>query len=140
MMRLCVIILVLGMSSCSFESKSNLPLITVIKLHSLEEEKELNYEGFEKLIDFESVYGNCENDTLSAKECWCEIVKFQYSLARDKKITNNNRYYDYKIESFTRDDLGYVTFLKEGKGERFILEYRKGNWVIVKRERLPIVK
>lgn len=133
-MRYYIIVLIFAACSRIHVSKLATPLITVIKLHSIEEDNELYYKGLDELIDFESVYGTFKNDTLSAKQCWEQIVTFQYKLARDKKFTNNNRYYNYDIEQQIDGTQSFVTFTKNGKGEKFTLQYRGKKWVISKRE------
>ena len=96
------------MLSCT-ENKSTIletPFVTVVKLVSAEQS--LAFEEAIQYIDVIQVYSklgleNPESD-------WKRTIKLQYNLGKDKKISNDFKYYDYNIEETITENNAVVCF------------------------------
>lgn len=108
------------------------PLVTVIKLISAE--SLADFDEAKKFIDLEKVYSN-HPDTLSAEQAWKNQVLFFYNISKDKKFTNNFKYYDYNIKETKDGDRAKVIFesiLPEKVINRIVYDLNLYNksWVI----------
>ena len=83
------------------------PLATVIKLISAE--SFADFDEAKKYIDYEKVYSG-HTDTLSAEQAWRSQVLFFYNLGKDKKFTNNFKYYNYNIKEEQNEENAEVVF------------------------------
>ena len=110
------------MLSCT-ENKSTIletPFVTVVKLVSAEQS--LAFEEAIQYIDVIQVYSklgleNPESD-------WKRTIKLQYNLGKDKKISNDFKYYDYNIEETnTNSSIKKITYGLEKRQNRWIVIY-----------------
>jgi hypothetical protein len=83
------------------------PLAIVIKLISAE--SLANFDEAKKYIDVEKVYSN-GIDTLSAEQAWKNQVLFFCNIGKDKKFTNNFKYYNYIIKEEQKGENAEVVF------------------------------
>jgi outer membrane cobalamin receptor len=83
------------------------PLAIVIKLISAE--SFANFDEAKKYIDVKKVYSN-DIDTLSAEQAWKSQVLFFYNIGKDKKFTNNFKYYNYLIKEEQKGENAEVVF------------------------------
>jgi hypothetical protein len=83
------------------------PLTTVIKLISAE--SFADFEEAKKYIDIEKVYSG-HTDTLSADQAWKNQVLFFYNIGKDRKFTNNFKYYNYIIKEEQKGENAEVVF------------------------------
>ncbi len=83
------------------------PLATVIKLIS--SESFADFEEGKKYIDLTKVYSN-NIDSLSPEQAWKNQVLFFYNIGKDKRFTNNFKYYNYSIREEQRGENAEVIF------------------------------
>ncbi|MCX6206176.1 MAG: hypothetical protein NTZ19_07995 [Bacteroidetes bacterium] len=83
------------------------PLAIVIKLISAE--SLANFEEAKKYIDIEKVYSS-NIDTLSAEQAWKNKTLFFYNIGKDKKFSNNFKYYNYIIKEEQNRENAEVVF------------------------------
>ena len=129
-----IIISALIMLSCT-ENKSTIletPFVTVVKLVSAEQS--LAFEEAIQYIDVIQVYSklgleNPESD-------WKRTIKLQYNLGKDKKISNDFKYYDYNIEETITENNAVVCFKAMNtnssiKKITYGLEKRQNRWIVI---------
>lgn len=91
-----IVAILLSLSSCSTQRKFEV-LSTVIKLQSAESMN--NLEEAQKYIDVDKTYNKISmKEGKPAFQLWKEYLNFSYSLAQDKKFTNNFAYFEYDIK------------------------------------------
>jgi hypothetical protein len=83
------------------------PLATVIKLISAE--SFADFEEGKKYIDVEKVYPK-NIDSLSPEQAWRNQVLFFYNIGKDKKFTNNFKYFNYTIREEEKGENAEVIF------------------------------
>jgi len=101
-------IVLLALISCDSKmSQIESPLAIVIKLISAE--TLADFDEAKKYIDLDKVYSN-HIDTLSAEQAWRNQVLFFYNIGKDKKFTNNFKYYNYIIKEEQKEENAKVIF------------------------------
>jgi hypothetical protein len=110
------------------------PLAIVIKLISAE--SLANFDEAKKYIDVEKVYSN-NIDTLSAEQAWKNQVLFFYNIGKDKKFTNNFKYYNYIIKEEQKEGNAEVVFESVHPEESiskiiYTLTFHDKTWVVVR--------
>lgn len=129
-----IVISMLIMFSCA-ENKSAIletPFVTVVKLISAEQG--LAFDEAIQYIDVIQVYSKLGSENPEAD--WKELLKFQYNLSKDKKFTNDFKYYDYDIEETVTDNNAVVCFKAKDvnssiKKITYGLEQRQNKWVVI---------
>jgi len=130
----CIIIVVLMMFSCA-ENKATIletPFVTVVKLVSAEQS--LAFDEAKQYIDVIQVYSRLGSE--NPETDWKELLKFQYNLGKDKKFTNDFKYYDYDIEETVTDNNAVVCFKAKDinssiKKITYGLEKRQDKWIVI---------
>jgi hypothetical protein len=113
----------------------NSPLATVIKLNAAE--SLMNFDEARKYQDVDKIYGkDTGGDKLSAEDVWKEKLEFFYNLGKDKKFTNQWKYFDYDIvEKITNNTAEVILKSKDQEANlqeiRYKLEMRQGSWIVV---------
>ena len=102
-----ILILMVLVSCNNKTSQIESPLAIVIKLISAE--SLADFDEAKKYIDLEKVYAS-HPDTLSAEQAWKSQVLFFYNIGKDKKFTNNFKYYDYIIKEELKEKNAEVVF------------------------------
>lgn len=133
-LKYCIIISALIMFSCT-ENKSTIletPFVTVVKLISAEQS--LAFEEAIQYIDVIQVYSKLGLENPEAD--WKEMIKLQYNLGKDKKLSNNFKYYDYNIEETITENNAVVCFKAKNtnssiKKITYGLEKRQNRWIII---------
>ena len=108
------------------------PFVTVVKLVSAEQS--LDFDEAIQYIDVLQVYSKLGSENPEAD--WKELIKFQYNLGKDKKISNDFGYYNYDIEETITGSNANVCFKAKDinssiKKITYGLEKRQSQWVVV---------
>lgn len=122
------------MFSCA-ENKATIletPFVTVVKLVSAEQS--LAFDEAKQYIDVIQVYSRLGSE--NPETDWKELLKFQYNLGKDKKFTNDFKYYDYDIEETVTDNNAVVCFKAKDinssiKKITYGLEKRQDKWIVI---------
>ena len=125
--------------SCGKNASSvNSPLVSIIKLQSSEVLEE--FDEAKKYQDINKLYGKyAEELSVSPEKYWMDYVTSKNKLGRDKKFTNQVKYFDYNIEEFINGDESRVIFNSRDKSDRmqaiiYDLKLVNSNWVLQKIE------
>lgn len=133
MKNLIIIILVILSVNCKGQDNrmKNSPIVTVIKLQSAE--SLLNFEEAKKYIDLKKVFKDNPESTDVEKE-WKEMITFFYNLGKDKKFTNQFKYYDYNIIELIDESKAEVKFIpidQDSKKIFYSLELKNNTWIVI---------
>jgi hypothetical protein len=132
------LVLILLMSCNNKISRVNSPLASIIKIQSSEALGDFNeakrYQNINKL------YGEYGKEfSISPEKYWIDYVVANNKLARDKKITNQVKYFNYDIEEDINGDKSKVTFNNKNKSDRvqaiiYDLKWVDSIWMLQKVE------
>ena len=108
------------------------PFVTVVKLVSAEQC--LAFDEAMQYIDVIQVYSKLGSE--NPIEDWEKLIKFEYNLGKDKKFTNDFKYYNYDIEETVTDNNVVVCFKAKDdnasiKMITYGLEKRQKKWIVV---------
>ena len=101
----------------------------MVKLISAEQD--LFYDEAKQYIDVAQVYTKLGSE--NPEEDWKQWIKFQYNIGKDKKFSNNFRYFEYNIEENVMGNNASVCFknTKINKTITYRLEKRQKKWIVV---------
>jgi len=127
-------IFTLIMFSCT-ENKNTIletPFVVVVKLVSAEQD--LYFDEAKKYIDIVQVYKKIGSK--NPEEDWKKLIKFQYNIGKDKKISNNFGYYQYDIEETILENKAKVCFKRKKDNKKsseiiYGLERRQNKWIVI---------
>ena len=130
-----MIFLIASSVSCKgqYSNMGDTPLVTVIKLQSAE--ALLNFEEAKKYIDLEKVFEENPESNDVEKE-WKEMLTFFHNIGKDKKFTNQLKYFNYDIREEIKGNKAEVSFAAYNKEAHikeiiYSLDKLKDRWRVI---------
>ncbi|HVY74264.1 MAG TPA: hypothetical protein VG890_05505 [Puia sp.] len=119
--------------SCQYKKTSSInpPLATVVKVNAAE--AFMDFEEAKKYQDINEIYSKV--DKQNPEKAWKEMVTFFYNLSKDKKFTNQWKYYNYDITENINNKNAEVILKSKNKEALFQtitykLDLRQSVWII----------
>jgi len=139
MYRFVIFILLVLLMSCNNKvSKVNSPLVSIIKLQSSEALGDFN--EAKKYQDISKLYGEYAKAlSVSPEKYWIDYITAINKLGRDKKFTNQVKYFNYNIEEVINENNSEVIFSNKNKSDRvreiiYDLKLVDSTWILQKIE------
>lgn len=100
------------MMSCSRNNIVNSPFLTVLNYISAASFNDTT--EAERYIDIEKVFTPYIDDhNVTARQAWINLLKFQYSLGKDKKFINQFPFYKYSVTELINGNTARIIFISK---------------------------
>jgi len=107
------------MMSCSRSNIVNSPFLTVLNYISAVSFNDTT--AAERYIDIEKAFTPyIDEHNATARQAWINLLKFQYSLGRDKKFTNQFPLYKYSVTELLNGNTARIIFVSKEDGMKKI--------------------